>query len=610
MDSHCHKTWRRASHWIIGHALVASVVVVFLQSPDEQHDDHTAAGVRPPDSDGLVREQISRTDNLKSAIPKTVTTAAYQSPTPQYAESTPFLCNTSRQAAWNEEINRLLQVGPNVSHTFKELQGRRSHLKLGRVVFGYEQRRRRDARIGKTNQSTFALKTETLPAQYCSFFSSLGGTGPCATKKPRILVFGGSMTWGTEPMKRVRRTCPGCPPPSGATKGKVFTDTPHCCSWPNFLQRWFNDLTDAGLIRIRPAVINLAVPASSTKWLASQVRHIIESTDGGMPTACDLVLLDYSVNDAAAKELYDNNETDLELAVRQVIAQVFPASVVIMPWYPFRVRQDRWGSRTPGAFFNYHRPYKEAARRSASLVHNMSNVIEESGAGSMFPGFVWPHPPWEQHSIFARFLALFFSHHAASIECARPECLPLRSAGSADKNVLSDSCDQSVGMWAEAKDSSRRGGKARGWSISVGSGWSLYEDRPGKPGWIFSGSDQESANNTGISWQTGQSWAPWLAHGLRKVRVQISFLQTYANAAAFEVSYCGHVLTRFDSMWKDKVSLVTTKSLVAEPCRKLSRVGQVEIRPVFALNGRSAPGKIKIVSVAICPASSSDSLST
>ena len=55
-------------------------------------------------------------------------------------------------------------------------------------------------------------------------------------------------------------------------------------------------------------VTNLAVPATSAGWLSEQVFGILASLDFNV-SACDLVLLDYSVNDADAKALYDGQRT-------------------------------------------------------------------------------------------------------------------------------------------------------------------------------------------------------------------------------------------------------------------------------------------------------------
>lgn len=519
-------------------------------------------------------------------------------------------CNTTRSAAWQVEIDRLLDVGPNISPTFKDLQGRRSHLKLAQLVLGHQRLASRRQSPAKNVEFTIAN------SQYCPFFAALAARGRCAARgpsapPPRILIFGGSMTWGTEPMKRVRRTCPGCPPAADLIKGRVFADSAHCCSWPKFLQRWLDDSIESGLVAgTRPIIINLAVPASSTGWLAPQVRHILEGVEGGPLTECDLVLLDYSVNDAAAKELYADNETELETALLQVISRVAPAPIILMPWYPHRVRMDRWGSRLPGADFDYRRPYAAAARKSGSIAHNASGMIDASGAAKMFPGFVWPHPPWEQHALLTRLLAALLAQLAADAECSHGSCsqvvTPQADLHKRDIAVATTNgdCDQVDGMWADAKVAQKRGGKSRGWAITPGIGWALFEDRQGKPGWIYSGGQRSgnATNTTAMGWQIGHAWAPWLAHGLRSVRIQIAFLRTYANASAFELRYCGKSLEQFETLWKDRVSLVTTASRVATPCRSLSHVGLVEIVPLEPSGIPVRSAKVKIVSVAICPA--------
>jgi hypothetical protein len=65
---------------------------------------------------------------------------------------------------------------------------------------------------------------------------------------PRVVIFGGSMTWGKDAVwPEFRPFCPGCadtrqpkakllPTRSGSQTG--FAELPHCCSWPGFLQRY------------------------------------------------------------------------------------------------------------------------------------------------------------------------------------------------------------------------------------------------------------------------------------------------------------------------------------------------------------------------------------
>ena len=58
----------------------------------------------------------------------------------------------------------------------------------------------------------------------CAVGAMGGSRGQCTADRTRVLVFGGSLTYGVEPMKGVRRSCPGCPPRSALRNinGRVF----------------------------------------------------------------------------------------------------------------------------------------------------------------------------------------------------------------------------------------------------------------------------------------------------------------------------------------------------------------------------------------------------
>ena len=88
----------------------------------------------------------------------------------------------------------------------------------------------------------------------------------------------------------------------------------------------------------RVQMVNLAVPATSTAWLQTQVSGLSSMVPGGPLTKCDLVLLDYSVNDADAKALYADDEKNLVDALLAVHDAVHPTPMVLLQAYP-------WGGR-------------------------------------------------------------------------------------------------------------------------------------------------------------------------------------------------------------------------------------------------------------------------
>ena len=223
--------------------------------------------------------------------------------------------------------------------------------------------------------------------------------------RTRIVIFGGSMTWGRDAVyPEFRPMCPGCTDPrekgwKGGLKTppglNVFTNEPHCCSWPNFLARALDDAFSNTSHRIQ--LINLAVPATSTAWLQSQVSGLASIVPGGPLTPCDLVLLDYSVNDADAKALYADQEENLVDALVAVHDALRPTPMVILQAYPWGGRQDRWGARASSANFSYSNAYRKAAalRKETMPLLDLSSFLMHAGRDAEL---LWPHPPWEQRA--------------------------------------------------------------------------------------------------------------------------------------------------------------------------------------------------------------------
>ena len=188
-------------------------------------------------------------------------------------------------------------------------------------------------------------------------------------------------------------------------------------------------------------------------------------------------------------------------------------------------------------------------------------------------GFVFPHPPWEQHAMFAQQIALHLAKFAAAAackassrahgddsgneslgaastttkgattvnrgntgECAAgptPPNAAIHDPGSDRSAGGSADCDGAESAWFEAKSAINIRSRTRGWNWaqstrlagieaapesdaktaasrgsvaqpaeptgtpSVATEWALFEDRPGKPGWIL--------NSTGTADRPGRN---------------------------------------------------------------------------------------------------------
>lgn len=328
------------------------------------------------------------------------------------------------------------------------------------------------------------------------------------------------------------------------------------------------------------------------------------------------------------------------------------------------LRQDRWGKRASSANFSYHTAYKTAAalRPDTMPLFDLATFIADAGKNAEM---LWPHPPWEQHAMFAKAVALLL---AGSAECAESESAAAAIAaaaaggggGGADilcsfKNSSaysaplatpaqqrSSTCDGNADgalMTAVWVSNMEKNGKKKyngGWNVrplqyadndggeggrgggdhstNTNSGaasakttevpgqgatadmdrnrteWRLYEDRPGKPGWI-----SESAGST-IEVSLSRWNAPWMAFGLRPLLFEVSFMMTYGDAAAtWEVEYCKQHIARIATKWDDNVSLLKVASFTLPPCRQLELFGKVVVR-----HAADSPGKVKLTSFALC----------
>jgi hypothetical protein len=253
----------------------------------------------------------------------------------------------------------------------------------------------------------------------------------------RLVVFGGSMTWGVDAVAPAfRPMCPGCADPrkpstpdasrdfkqrttsnatmqreagakiadtpaaadhpDSSTDGSFnawpllkdpevpeglnkFANEPHCCAWPNFLRRALTETLPADKADWL-TVVNLAVPATSTGWLKNQIASLVDTIPGGALSECDVVLMDFSVNDADARSLYEDNEDNLVNALVDVHDRLAPTPLIVLQAYPFDRRQDRWGKRRTSADFSYQRAYQEAGRRRPSmLVVDLASFWNDAG---------------------------------------------------------------------------------------------------------------------------------------------------------------------------------------------------------------------------------------
>ena len=309
-----------------------------------------------------------------------------------------------------------------------------------------------------------------------------------------------------------------------------------------------------------------------------------------------------------------DSEENLVKALGVVRQKLFPTPVVLLETYPFMRRSDRWGKRKSSKAFSYHHAYARAAQLYGIPLFNVSKVFEEANVSD---AVLWPHPPWEQHVMFAFVVAKMLGLLAS---CAPPACAPpdLQQTRSIGAKATAD-CDKKQSTQITAKYAHGTNRIRGGWKVTTqlassaartvvkgdSKGWRLYEDRPGKPGWI------STVPGARIKFGIAVTHHPWLAYGLRRLRLHFGFMKTYKGGGSFAVEYCRTRLERITTTWNDTVSLLSHHTVVLPPCRRLDEFGKVEFVVVRGA-GDGGPGstgdedggasKVKITSVALCPA--------
>lgn len=229
------------------------------------------------------------------------------------------------------------------------------------------------------------------------------------------------------------------------------------------------------------------------------------------------------------------------------------------------------------------------------------------------------HQPTSADAIYAKLIAQLVT---ASAECSTPldvvtlvgdagnsallckgaesDSNAAKQDGNVSKSTCNGNADASLltAVWAaQTLKRSKKSKLGGGWAVKSltdtaagDGGWTLFEDRPGKPGWI--------SETAGAAMEVSLSrWnAPWLAFGLRPLLFEVSYMMTYGDTAAtWEVEYCNQHVASVDTRWEDKVSLVKVQAFHLPACRHMGLFGRVVVR-----HAADTPGKVKMSSFGLC----------
>ena len=151
--------------------------------------------------------------------------------------------------------------------------------------------------------------------------------------------------------------------------------------------------------------------------------------------------------------------------------------------------------------------------------------------------------------------------------------------------------------------------------------WTLFEDRPGKPGWISdTGVDLKhtNANRRSVLTMTvelsrqSQTVArkdpgdpsDWLLLGLRRLLFTVGYLKTYGSGAGtFTIKYCNKSVATVDTMWSEDVSLIEQSAYELPLCPQAESTMKQRFtaQKEYATIRIEAERRVKLVSFGLCP---------
>jgi hypothetical protein len=371
-----------------------------------------------------------------------------------------------------------------------------------------------------------------------------------------VIIVGGSVTWGVAAGGCMQGTCSEFKPDGGCTTG-TFGE----CSWTQstvkYLQHRFTKKERQHL-----NVVDIAFGGTYSCSLPHTIIQRLQSRNITL-TSRDLVLYDYSVNDALCFT-YPEQLLRLKRCMEETFEKLVhysadgsPPTIVLLELYPFKSVNFGAQKPDPESFSKiywevakqfqlpiisyrdlfWHPLFREDLKRYPKLEH----ILEYKWAD---PAKVDVHPPWVVHDVYADVIsgALELAHQLCSMKNNIVES-PLsdpwtrfRSSGTkAPVMVLLN--EEAEAKIADAPLLSRE-------EISqLPYAWKFYQDRPRKPGWIIEfPAGTPSSNVTSIDNPLSVLTFNFLDNNTNNygelATLEVSYMETYHNAGGFRVQVC------------------------------------------------------------------------
>lgn len=308
---------------------------------------------------------------------------------------------------------------------------------------------------------------------WAAFFD---GLGPGArARRSQLVVLGGSMLTG-----------------AGCSDGKSVARSPDCA----YARRLVSSLS-AAFGGSGPVLHNLATGGTTTAGILPVLPEVLRSPGAaareGTPT---VLLVDFSPNDELDIDVKKQSSQEelaaaLESLVRFVMRQYPSVAILLLESFPGRTPHGN--ATISWAYERVSRAYGLAHLRYASVVRGWPRAWASSCSAIPRPESVRTHgppcpahPPWTTHQLIADTSLLSLAELGRGLCDSFPQ--PPQDDPVLRKHVAPAALLDRLATCETPRTAYMpTSPPANGVATPSGSKWTLYEDRPGKPGWITTG---------------------------------------------------------------------------------------------------------------------------